>query len=126
MTEARALDDVVLDWNVRCVVETPYGRIAVYVTHLDSVRGRSEGFVVDERDRNGDALGRSLVPLVSGMRSTRNVAGKGFGFTWPSSFPVTRLDQIMVKGVRPASSWTLPRALSDHLQIAARLQLQEP
>jgi vancomycin resistance protein VanJ len=36
---------------------------------------------------------------------------------------MARIDQIMVKGVDPVSSWTLPRTDSDHLPIAARLNL---
>ena len=47
----------------------------------------------------------------------------GFGFSWPASFPMARIDQIMVKGVEPMSSWTLPATDSDHLPIAARVAL---
>ncbi|MFD5537064.1 hypothetical protein ACFWIJ_04200 [Streptomyces sp. NPDC127079] len=36
---------------------------------------------------------------------------------------MARIDQIMVKGVEPVSSWTLPRTGSDHLPIAARVNL---
>jgi vancomycin resistance protein VanJ len=57
------------------------------------------------------------------MRSTQGAAGNGFGFSWPASFPMARIDQILVKGVDPRSSWTLPRTGSDHLPVAARLQL---
>ena len=42
------------------------------------------------------------------MRSTQGAAGDGFGFSWPASFPMARIDQIMVKGVEPVTSWTLP------------------
>ena len=37
------------------------------------------------------------------MRSTQGAAGNGFGFSWPASFPMARIDQIMVKGVEPVT-----------------------
>lgn len=36
---------------------------------------------------------------------------------------MARIDQIMVKGVEPKSSWTLSATDSDHLPIAARVEL---
>jgi vancomycin resistance protein VanJ len=47
------------------------------------------------------------------------------GFSWPAGMPMARIDQIMVKGAEPRSSWTLPRTGSDHLPVAARLQLPQ-
>ena len=47
----------------------------------------------------------------------------GTGRYEPASFPMARIDQIMVKGVEPMSSWTLPATDSDHLPIAARVKL---
>ena len=46
-------------------------------------------------------------------------AGDGFGFSWPAGFPVARIDQILVRGVEPKSSWVLPATGSDHLPVAA-------
>jgi vancomycin resistance protein VanJ len=57
------------------------------------------------------------------MRSTQGAAGSGFGFSWPAAFPMARIDQIMVKGVNPVTSWTLPKTGSDHLPIAARVKV---
>ncbi|MFI6347088.1 endonuclease/exonuclease/phosphatase family protein [Streptomyces sp. NPDC050560] len=141
--------DIELGWTraVRAVVSAPDGRAAVYVAHLPSVRVKlHSGFTASQRDRSADALGRaishdsehrvvllgdlngtmndrSLNGVTSQMRSTQGAAGSGFGFSWPASFPMARIDQIMVKGVQPVSSWTLPRTPSDHLPIAARLDL---
>ena len=47
--------------------------------------------------------------------------GAGFGFTWPAKFPVVRIDQILVRGVEPESSWVLPANGSDHLPVTARI-----
>ncbi|SED34691.1 vancomycin resistance protein VanJ [Streptomyces sp. 3213] len=148
MTGVRAVD-IKLGWTraMRATVTTPEGRIAVYVAHLPSVRVKLKaGFTARQRDTSADALGeaiaaeplkrkillgdlngtmndRSLNAVTSQMRSTQGAAGDGFGFSWPASFPMARIDQIMVQGVEPVTSWTLPRTASDHLPIAARVNL---
>ena len=66
---------------------------------------------------------RALNAVTAQMRSTQGAAGDGFGFSWPASFPMARIDQIMVKGVEPMASWTLAATDSDHLPIAARVEL---
>ncbi|MFD4949825.1 endonuclease/exonuclease/phosphatase family protein [Streptomyces sp. NPDC058409] len=141
--------DIKMGWTraMRSTVTTPKGEVAVYVAHLPSVRVKLHaGFTANQRDDSADALGeaiaderldkvillgdlngtmndRSLNEVTSQMRSTQGAAGDGFGFSWPASFPMARIDQIMVKGVEPMSSWTLPATDSDHLPIAARVQL---
>jgi vancomycin resistance protein VanJ len=141
--------DIRLGWTraMRATVTTPDGSIAVYVAHLPSVRVKlNAGFTANQRDKSADALGeaiaderldrvallgdlngtmndRSLNAVTAQMRSTQGAAGDGFGFSWPASFPMARIDQIMVRGVEPLSSWTLPATDSDHLPIAARVQL---
>ncbi|MFJ8075760.1 endonuclease/exonuclease/phosphatase family protein [Streptomyces sp. NPDC096176] len=141
--------DIKMGWTraMRATVETPDGSVAVHVAHLPSVRVKLEaGFTANQRDDSADALGeaiarertdrvvllgdlngtmndRSLNAITSQMRSTQGAAGDGFGFSWPASFPMARIDQILVRGVEPVSSWTLPRTDSDHLPIAARVKL---
>ncbi|MDG9716099.1 endonuclease/exonuclease/phosphatase family protein [Streptomyces sp. DH24] len=141
--------DIKLGWKraMRATVTTPAGQVAVYVAHLPSVRVKLEaGFTARQRDKSADALGeaiagerltrvvllgdlngtmndRALNAVTSQMRSTQGAAGSGFGFSWPASFPMARIDQIMVKGVEPESSWTLPRTGSDHLPVAARVRV---
>ncbi|MFF7755491.1 endonuclease/exonuclease/phosphatase family protein [Streptomyces sp. NPDC007971] len=148
MTGVRAVD-IKLGWEraMRATVATPKGPLAVYVAHMPSVRVKVEaGFTARQRDKSADALGeaiadeplkrivllgdlngtmndRSLNAVTSQMRSTQGAAGSGFGFSWPAAFPMARIDQIMVKGVEPESSWTLPRTNSDHLPVAARVKL---
>ncbi|WTA43480.1 endonuclease/exonuclease/phosphatase family protein [Streptomyces sp. NBC_00842] len=141
--------DIKMGWTraMRSTVTTPKGEVAVYVAHLPSVRVKLHaGFTANQRDNSADALGeaiaherlgkvillgdlngtmndRSLNEVTSQMRSTQGAAGDGFGFSWPASSPMARIDQIMVKGVEPMSSWTLPATDSDHLPIAARVEL---
>jgi vancomycin resistance protein VanJ len=148
LTGARPVD-IKLGWTraMRATVETPAGAIAVYVAHMPSVRVKLEaGFTARERDKSADALGeaiaheslhkvvllgdlngtmndRALNAVTAQMRSTQGAAGSGFGFSWPASFPMARIDQIMVKGIEPVSSWTLPRTGSDHLPVAARVKV---
>ncbi|MFD6275696.1 endonuclease/exonuclease/phosphatase family protein [Streptomyces sp. NPDC060209] len=140
--------DIKLGWTraMSATVTTPEGPVKVYVAHLPSVRVKlNAGFTANQRDDSADALGeaisdepmdrvvllgdlngtmndRSLNAVTAQMRSTQGAAGDGFGFSWPASFPMARIDQIMVRGVEPLASWTLPATDSDHLPIAARVQ----
>jgi vancomycin resistance protein VanJ len=141
--------DIKLGWTraMRATVTAPEGQLAVYVAHLPSVRVKIEaGFTARQRDKSADALGeaiadeklqqvvllgdlngtmndRALNAVSAQMRSTQGAAGSGFGFSWPASFPMARIDQILVKGVEPLTSWSLPETGSDHLPIAARVKL---
>lgn len=139
--------DIKMGWTraMRATVDTAHGQVAVFVAHLPSVRVKmNAGFTANQRDNSADALGaalaaeplkkvillgdlngtmndRALSEVTSQMRSTQGAAGDGFGFSWPAEFPMARIDQIMVRGITPEASWTLPRTGSDHLPIAARL-----
>lgn len=144
---ASAPVDIRMGWTraMRATVATPQGEVAAFVAHLPSVRVKlNAGFTANQRDDSADALGaalaaeplkkvvllgdlngtmndRALSEVTSQMRSTQGAAGDGFGFSWPAQFPMARIDQIMVRGIRPEASWTLPRTGSDHLPVAARL-----
>lgn len=141
--------DIKMGWTraMRSTVTTPKGEVAVYVAHLPSVRVKLHaGFTANQRDDSADALGeaiaderlgkvillgdlngtmndRALNGVTSQLRSTQGAAGDGFGFSWPASFPMARIDQILVKDVEPMSSWTLPATESDHLPLVARVEL---
>ncbi|MBV1850454.1 endonuclease/exonuclease/phosphatase family protein [Catellatospora sp. NEAU-YM18] len=100
------------------------------------------GFWTDSRDRGARALGeaiaaeqnkrvvllgdlngtmddRAFVDITSQLLSAQDAAADGLGFSWPAKFPVVRIDQILVGGVQPESSWVLPATGSDHLPVAA-------
>ncbi|CAL9341580.1 endonuclease/exonuclease/phosphatase family protein [Streptomyces sp. enrichment culture] len=137
----------IMPWSraLRATAETPHGPLTVYVAHLPSVRVHpTAGFTTAARDEalrrltthiraedaprsllmgdlNGSADDRALRPLTSRLASAQETAGAGFGFTWPSGFPVVRIDQILVGGVRATSAWTLPATRSDHLPVAATI-----
>ncbi|MFF4357163.1 endonuclease/exonuclease/phosphatase family protein [Streptomyces sp. NPDC001604] len=129
--------------GLRTTVVTHHGPLTVYVAHLGSARVNPRaGFATGSRDRNAQLLGkavaaekskrvvllgdlngttddRAFAGLTSRLRSAQEVAGDGFGFSWPATFPVARIDQILVRGVQPDSSWVLPATGSDHLPVAA-------
>ncbi|MFF2625996.1 endonuclease/exonuclease/phosphatase family protein [Kitasatospora griseola] len=138
--------DIKMGWTraFRAEVTTSKGPLAVYVAHLPSVRVKFDsGFTAGRRDVSVQALGdavaheplrkvlllgdlngtvndRSLAPITSQLRSAQGAAGDGFGFSWPASFPMARIDQILSKGgLVPTDSRTLPADASDHLAVVA-------
>jgi vancomycin resistance protein VanJ len=130
---------------LRTTVATDHGPLTVYVAHLGSVRVNPKaGFWTASRDIGVQALGQAIAAdpservlllgdlngtiddrafsdITAQLQSAQDVAGDGFGFTWPASFPVLRIDQIMVRGVQPDSSWVLPANGSDHRPVEARI-----
>ncbi|MFD8807125.1 endonuclease/exonuclease/phosphatase family protein [Streptomyces sp. NPDC059597] len=130
---------------LRTTVTTGHGPLTVYVAHLGSVRLMpGKGFWTDSRDIGARAIGKALADdpsrrvvllgdlngtlddrafagITARLRSAQDVAGDGFGFTWPAAFPAVRIDQVLVRGVTPDGSWTLPATGSDHLPVAARI-----
>ncbi|MFD6287102.1 endonuclease/exonuclease/phosphatase family protein [Streptomyces sp. NPDC060205] len=130
---------------LRTTVATEHGPLAVYVAHLGSARvNPRSGFWTDSRDRNAKALAeavaaepnervvllgdlngtmddRAFAGLTSQLHPVQDAVGDGFGFTWPASFPVARIDQILVRAVEPRSARVLPSTGSDHLPVAAAI-----
>jgi vancomycin resistance protein VanJ len=130
---------------LRATVATEHGPLTVYVAHPGSVRVNPRaGFWTASRDIGVQALGKAIAAdpskrvvllgdlngttgdrafagLTTQLHSAQDVAGDGFGFTWPASFPVVRIDQILVKGVEPDNSWVLPANGSDHRPVEAKI-----
>lgn len=65
-----------------------------------------------------------LVGSATGLESVQAKAGGGFGFTWPSSFPMIRLDDVLTRGLVPVRSVVLPAvgAHQAHRPIEADLR----
>ncbi len=147
LADTRTVDIAPWPRALRATVRTPEGPVAVYVAHLLSVRlSPTSGFGTDARDRaagrlaaalhaeplprallmgdlNGTTDDGALSALTSPMHSAQEVAGAGFGLSWPAAFPLARIDHILVRGVEPRSAWTLPATDSDHLPVAASVRL---
>lgn len=148
ITEERPVE-LRLGWDraIRALVATPKGAVAVYVAHMPSVRVQvDEGFTANQRDDSAEALGaaiaqdktnrivlladlngsvydRALSPITAQLESAQAAAGAGFGFSWPASFPMARIDHVLTKGMTPANCWVLPANGSDHRPVAADLRL---
>lgn len=140
--------DIKMGWPraMRTTVATPHGDLAVFAAHLPSVRVQFRaGFTANQRDNAAQLLGdaiaadrtgravllgdlngtmndRSLAPITSQLRSAQGAAGDGPGFSWPAAFPMTRIDQIMVRGLDPVSSKVLAPTGSDHRPVEASLE----
>ncbi|HEX9042817.1 MAG TPA: endonuclease/exonuclease/phosphatase family protein [Trebonia sp.] len=138
-------DTVAWDRALRTTVATGHGPLTVYVAHLGSVRlTPATGFWTASRDigvrslskaiaadpskqvvllgdLNGTMDDRAFAGLTAQLHSAQDMAGTGFGFTWPASFPVIRIDQILVRGVHPDNSWVGPANGSDHRPVEASI-----
>ncbi|MFJ4183790.1 endonuclease/exonuclease/phosphatase family protein [Kitasatospora sp. NPDC089509] len=130
---------------LRTTVTTDRGPLPVYVAHLGSVRvGLAAGFRTASRDTgvralvralaadrseralllgdlNGTLDDRALAGLTAGMRSAQDTAGAGFGFSYPASFPLVRIDHVLLRGLTATGARVLPADGSDHLPVAARI-----
>ncbi|MFC0629323.1 endonuclease/exonuclease/phosphatase family protein [Kribbella deserti] len=147
LRDSRAIDIYEPQRALRTTVETSHGPVAIFVAHLSSVRVKPDtGFMTNRRnyagrllgeairtdpvertilagDFNGTTLDRALEPVTGGMRSVQDEAGHGFGFTWPAMLPMARIDNLLVRNLRPLDAWTLPATGSDHLPVATTLDL---
>nr|WP_308376867.1 endonuclease/exonuclease/phosphatase family protein [Streptomyces sp. ISL-99] len=147
LTDVRPVDikpeGVGAGWNrgLRADLRMP-GRepVAVYVAHLPSVRMGPTGFRSGWRDESAGLLGaaiaeepRERVILLGDLNSTVDDRGldpvgeqlstaEGFAFSWPASFPVARIDQVMARKATVTKVWSLPATGSDHLPVAARIR----
>jgi vancomycin resistance protein VanJ len=70
-------------------------------------------------DLNSTVDDRGLAPLTSQM----NVAERGLAFSFPTAFPLARIDQVMARSASVTHIRTLPATTSDHLPVAARITL---
>lgn len=132
--------DTGLDWTraLRAVVAVPGGDVAVYVVHLGSARAgdtRVRDHTVRtlavrirqdaaERlmvlgDLNTASTDRVIAPLAALLDDAQADAGRGLGFTWPASFPVTRPDHVLYRGLTAASATVVQTPASDHRAVVA-------
>ncbi|WP_435975464.1 endonuclease/exonuclease/phosphatase family protein [Streptomyces sp. Qhu_M48] len=128
--------------GLRSVVHSPHGDVAAYVAHLPSVRVGARGLASARRDEsagllagavaaeevervillgdlNGTVDDRGLAPLTSRL----NVSARGFALSFPTSFPLARIDQVMARSATVGRTRTLPATGSDHLPVTARVTL---
>ena len=134
--------DLGLGWDRALWVEldTPGTPTRVYAVHLASVRpgqyeqrdtmlanltttlkrDHSERVVV-VGDFNSASTDREFTPLTQVVHEASQ-SDLGFGFTWPSEFPVARLDHALTRGMTTVTSTVLPDNGSDHRGILVGLR----
>lgn len=142
ISETKPLD-VGLGWPraLRAVVATPKGKVTVYVMHLASARpgqtasrdaslARARELIdadPSERilllgDLNTATTDRGMSGLTPPLTDAQREAGDGFGFTWPSEFPITRPDHILYRGMTATTAGVAPATGSDHRAAVASLR----
>ncbi|MHB9756738.1 endonuclease/exonuclease/phosphatase family protein [Streptomyces sp. BYX5S] len=151
LTGVRAADikpaGITEPWNrgLRAVAGTPWGEVAVYVAHLPSIRLGASGFASQWRDESARRLGaevaaeRTPAVLVLGdlnatvddrgldpLTGHLNTPERGVAFSYPTAFPVARIDQVLARSARVVGIRTLAATDSDHLPVLARITLDDP
>ncbi|MFG1701843.1 endonuclease/exonuclease/phosphatase family protein [Nonomuraea sp. M3C6] len=142
ISDAKPLD-VGLGWPraLRAVVTTPKGKVTVYVMHLASARpgattsrdaslARARKLIDADSskrilllgDLNTATTDRGMRGLTPPLTDAQSAAGDGFGFTWPSEFPITRPDHILFKGMTATEAGVAPATGSDHRAAVASLR----
>ncbi|MFI7701030.1 endonuclease/exonuclease/phosphatase family protein [Nonomuraea sp. NPDC049480] len=143
ISETKPLD-VGLGWPraLRAVVATPKGKVTVYVMHLASARpghtasrdaslaharklvdADSSKRILLLGDLNTATTDRGMRGLTPPLTDAQDVAGDGFGFTWPSEFPITRPDHILFKGMKATEAGVAAATGSDHRAALASFRL---
>lgn len=129
-----------LSWKraLRVEVQAPSAPVAVYVLHAASVRpghqqdrdtmlgGIAEEVASDPAESLivvGDFNAPSTDPSLTALRAetdwVRPTDGS-LGFTWPTAFPLVRIDQVFVRGLDVVTSGTMRAGNSDHLATVTR------
>lgn len=132
-SEQRGVLQVVLDVDgTRVLVLTTHldhrradaQRLASADALLEMVQTFGEGPVVamgDFNDVPGSATWRRLTATFTDVWAA---AGAGDGFTIPVEVPSKRIDWILVRGLQPRSAAVITTQASDHLPVAAVVQLR--
>lgn len=136
--------DLGLQWPraFATTISTDHGDIRFYSVHMPSVRPGHEAtrnaairrlatevktddaeHVIVAGDFNTATTDRNFSNLAPPLEDSRVEARGGFGFTWPSQFPVTRLDHVLYRGFDATSDEVLDRGSSDHRGVFVGLDL---
>lgn len=134
MSEAEEVD-LGLSWTraFATTISTDQGDVRFYAVHLPSVRPGQEALrnaalttmadrvendsaerVIVAGDFNASSTDRYFSELTDDLTDSRKATGGGFGFTWPSKFPLTRLDHSLSRGLEPVGDEVQDRGTSDH------------
>ncbi len=137
--------DLGLGWDraIRVDVESKSGVVRLYIVHAASARfganternsmigtltdlvaaDASERLIVagDFNATTDDHVMAGLMGIVSEPR----LSSGGFGFTWPSGFPATSPDHILLRGLPPTQHVVLGATGSDHRGVAVSVSVAD-
>lgn len=132
--------DLGLTWTraFATTISTDQGDVRFYAVHLPSVRPGQEALrnaalttladrvendpaerVIVAGDFNTASTDRYFSRLTDDLTDSRRATGGGFGFTWPSEFPLTRLDHSLSRGLEPVGDEVQEGGTSDHRALFA-------
>lgn len=141
-TSDTEIADVGIGWTrgLRTRIAAPGGALVVYVVHLPSIRpgetaARDRGLTVLSRQLTADRAERVVVAgdfntaatdrrwtgFAPGYRDALSASASGPGFTWPSAFPLVRLDHVLVRGGVIGSAAVLRTPGADHRAVRATI-----
>ena len=130
--------DLGLDWTraFATTISTDHGDVRFYAIHVPSVRPGQESMrnaalqTLSERiaddsaeraivagDFNSASSDRHFEQMTDELTDSRQAVGGGFGFTWPSRLPATRLDHSLSRGLEPVAETVMDRGTSDHRAV---------
>ena len=130
--------DLGLQWirAFATTISTDHGDVRFYAVHVPSVRPGQESMrnaalrtlserveddqaerVIVAGDFNSASSDRYFEQMTDDLTDSREAVGGGFGFTWPSRLPVTRLDHSLSRGLEPVADEVMDRGTSDHRAV---------
>ena len=130
--------DLGLQWirAFATTISTDHGDVRFYAVHVPSVRPGQESMrnaalrtlserveddqaerVIVAGDFNSASADRYFEQMTDDLTDSREAVGGGFGFTWPSRLPVTRLDHSLSRGLEPVADEVMDRGTSDHRAV---------
>lgn len=135
--------DLGLGWQrgIAADLSTPVGLVSIYVIHAASARPDDHADrdtmlanladyaqrdpnsrLIMMGDFNAGASDRNLVALTAQLAEPNQSSG-GLGFTWPATFPLTRPDHVLVRGMDATDNTTMRAGASDHLALVTTFAL---
>ena len=96
----------------------------VTLGRLLDIAGETSGPFIACGDFNTPTRGAVYAGLESHFANAFEQAGRGFGYTYPNTFPLVRIDHVWLRGARALSARVLNVKGSDHRPLLVDLELE--